>query len=193
MTLTNQIDVKALLNKIAQAQSEHEYLWILQKLQRLDLDEDIQWYKLYYSCFVCISLSLLKISSDKQSDYLEDAAFFLRRLLLIKPKDPEAIILQALLFQAKGSLSSNHPSSQYTSKIIQLLDIAQALDPQNPRIFYLKAKIASNKVDFLECDKRNILAFLLQAKANYATYIPKHEYAPDWGEPQTNELISWFS
>ncbi|MGB0522621.1 MAG: hypothetical protein ACPGJS_06660 [Flammeovirgaceae bacterium] len=185
--------IKQLIEQMNAAQTEEEYLVVLQQLHRLDIPPDLEWLIPYYACLTCILLSMLELHIDKRDEYIDDAESFLKRLLLLKSRDPETHILHAFWYQAKIMIAVLTRGPLYIGEIERLLEKAQALDPQNPRVYFLKAQAAYNKPRIIGGGKKKALPLLLKAKAKYATYIPPHELSPNWGEEQTLSMLTKIS
>ena len=130
---------------------------------------------------------------DKKDEYIEDAASFLRRLRLIQPRDSETLVLNAFWLQAKVMVSVLLRGPMYIKEIETLLERAQALDPQNPRVYFLKAQAALNKPSFIGGGKKKALPLLLKAQAKYEAHSQSCELSPNWGYKQTTELINKIS
>jgi len=193
MTPTTLNTAQSLISKLDEAQTEEEYLLVLQQFHRLDLGDDMKWFMPYYCCLTCILLSMLDLPVDKRDEYVEDAESFLRRLHLINPRDAETMILNAFWLQAKIMISVLTRGPLYIKEIDRLLEKAQALDPQNPRVYFLKAQAALNKPSFIGGGKKKARPLLLKAQAKYESYTIPYELAPDWGEQQTLDLIKQVS
>lgn len=182
-----------IIAQIEQATTEEDYLVVLQKLHQLDLKDNHSWFLPYYACLTCILLSMLDLHIDKKDEYIEDAESFLRRLHLINPRDAETHVVHAFWLQAKIMVSVLLRGPMYIGEIEGLLEKAQALDPDNPRVYFLKAQAALNKPSFIGGGKKKAKPLLMKAQAKYEAYELPYDLAPNWGKAQTFALIEKIS
>lgn len=190
MTPSLDSQIKILIEDINQANTESEYLIILQKLHKLDLDDSLEWCVHYYGCLTCILLSILEMPSARKDEYIDDAERFLKRLYLVKPNDSEVLVLNAFWYQAKIMIAVLIRGPLYMQEIDKLLEKAMAINPDNPRIYFLMAQSVYNKPRFIGGGKKKAYPILLEAKAKFESFEADSEIAPDWGYDHTLRMIA---
>ena len=127
------------IRKLYQSQSPEELVEIANTFDRIGRKESGKWLPFYYASYANVNLLFLSpdLSADEKNRYLDQAQEELDAAFKIKNKESESYTLQALICQMR--ITAQGDARQYSALAGEALAKAELLDPQNPRVYYLKA------------------------------------------------------
>jgi hypothetical protein len=149
-------------------------------------ETDPKWEVLYYETFALIRLGKYDPNDDKKEISLKKAEELLAGL---PTSNAEVLVLKAL--EARTVLSLHHELFlQYLPLIIQSLDSAQTLDPENPRVYLLKGSLQYYMPENMGGGKEKGLALIRLSLEKYNHAIPANKYSPDWGRSEAVKMLA---
>lgn len=130
------------------------------------------------------NLNQIKDDKEKKSKFLEDGIEHLEKCLELKEDFAEA---RGLLSSFLGQKISLNPlKAVYLGpKSGQMMSAALEIDPQNPRLFYLKGVGAYYTPAMFGGGTDNARNALKKAAEYFKTYKAPSVFYPDWGERET--------
>lgn len=146
------------------------------------------WLPYYYEAYALINMSFIETMEASKSKYCDRAQEILYEALKIKPGESELFVLQAMLYYARMAISPMLNGPLYLPRAVRVLNDAESLDPENPRIFYLRAKSTMNTPKFLGGGFEAALPIFEKALARYNSFKTKSYIDPDWGREDALRL-----
>ena len=147
-----------------------------------------EWLPYYYDAYAYANMSFIETNEGDKEMYCNKAQNLLDEVLRIKPDESELFVLQALICYARMSISPMINGPLYLPKAVSALNDAEKLDPDNPRIFYLRGKSTINTPKFFGGGKDAALPILEKALTVYKNFKPKSTVHPDWGKEDAERL-----
>jgi hypothetical protein len=106
---------------------------------RIAQKETSEWLPLYYTAYANVSVTFFnqQLTTEEKVKIFDKAQQKVDEALKITDKESEIFALQAMIYQLRISTDQQN-AYQYTMKINEALGRAETLNPQNPRIPYLR-------------------------------------------------------
>jgi tetratricopeptide (TPR) repeat protein len=147
-----------------------------------------EWLPYYYDAYAYANMSFIETNEGDKEMYCNKAQNLLDEVLRIKPDESELFVLQALICYARMSISPMINGPLYLPKAVSALNDAEKLDPDNPRIFYLRGKSTINTPKFFGGGKNVAIPILEKALNMYKSFKQKSTVYPDWGKEDAERL-----
>ena len=150
-----------------------------------------QWAANYYACYSLTVLSYIEKDAKKKDAYLDDAEVFLNNAISdYKTESDELYVLKAMFANARLAV---HPAMRY-KKFGDLfnedIEKAKTIQPDNPRIYYLKGNSVYYTPKMFGGGAKNALPEFEKAEELFTKESKDDIYKPFWGEKQNLEMIA---
>ena len=143
----------------------------------------------YYSAYTKAVISYKEKESKKRDLYIDMATKYFDKAKQIKPEDSETYALAALLANARLSVDGASRWKEYGEIFEKNLTKAKELNPNNPRIYYLKGAAIFYTPKMFGGGGKKAKPFFEQAKPLFPTQDTSSVLIPTWGERQTDEFL----
>jgi tetratricopeptide (TPR) repeat protein len=147
-----------------------------------------EWLPYYYEAYAYINMSYIETNEGNKEMYNDKAQNLHDEAFKIKPDESELFVLQSLIYYARMSISPMINGPLYITKAINALSDAEKLDPDNPRIYYLRGKSTINTPKFFGGGKNAALPIFEKALIMYKTFKLKSFVHPNWGKEDAEKL-----
>jgi hypothetical protein len=97
-----------------------------------------QWITNYYAAYAKAISTYHETDAVKKDQMIDDAEKNLATLKTLKGDSSETYVLAALLINARVAVDGKNRGAKYGSVFSENLTKAKAINPENPRIYYLK-------------------------------------------------------
>ena len=176
-------------NKFKSAKTVNDYQNIEKEFIQISNYEQNEWLPLYFIAQAIIFKTFAEPDKSKIDPYLDSAQIFIDRAFLITPGEPEIYVLQGLLYQSRISVNPMKRGRQFTQKASESFEKAKAINPENPRIYYLEGQSIYNTPKMFGGGKKNALPLFKQAKEKFDKFEPATPISPNWGKEQNEQLV----
>jgi len=149
-----------------------------------------EWLPLYYAGFATIFMAQNETEDGKVDIYLDQAQKYLDMASQIKSDESEILVLQGFLHQTRIKVSPMGRGQKYSTLANEVFAKAIALNPENPRIYYLQAQNVYNTPKMFGGGKKNALPLFQKADEKFKKFIQVSEISPKWGNKSNQELLS---
>ena len=143
----------------------------------------------YYSAYTKAVISYKEKDAKKRDLYLDMANKYFDKVKEIKPNDSETFALAALLANARLSVDGANRWKEFGAIFEENLTKAKELNPNNPRIYYLKGAALFYTPKMFGGGGKKAKPFFEQAKPLFSTQDTSSVLIPTWGERQTDEFL----
>ena len=143
----------------------------------------------YYSAFAKALISYREKDSKRRDLYVDMANKYYDKVKEIKPNDSETFALGAMLANARLSVDGASRWKEYGAIFEENLTKAKELNPNNPRIYYLKGAALFYTPKMFGGGGKKAKPFFEQAKPLFPTQDTSSVLIPTWGERQTDEFM----
>lgn len=182
---TNEAYQKAMsqaIEKLFQAKTIPEYLEMANQFERISQIEKTEWLPLYYQSFAYIMVSFQEPENAKKDIYLDQAQKYLDQAMTIDPNESELYLLQGFLYPSRITIDPMNRGVQYIGDMNQALDKALELNPDNPRVYYLRATMIFHTPEAYGGGADKALPLYQTAVDKFKIFKPKSEISPNWGK-----------
>jgi len=155
------------------------------KLERAAAAAPADWLPRYYQAYaLVVSVFQSKENGAAKDKALDRAEEALAQALRLKGDESEVLTLQAYLYQARLGIEPMARAQEYSAKVTEAVDRAEALNPANPRPYLVEANNVYYTPVAYGGGAAKARPIYEQAKAKYAAFKPASPLAPTWGQDQ---------
>jgi hypothetical protein len=149
-----------------------------------------QWLPYYYASLARVRTAFMQQDKSKIDPIIDQAEALEKKAAALNPDQAEILCLKSLIASARIAVDPQTRGMQYGPEAGQLLQQAQSIAPNNPRItlllgqnaFYTPAQWGGGK------DKAKPL--LEKAIQQFSTFKPATDISPNWGKGLAEYLLA---
>ena len=174
--------MKPIISQIDSIKNGVELLGIAQKFEEMTEQYPDEWLAPYYTAY-CYNLMAYSGRDSVQRDAaLEHANNALDQAQNLNPASSENLLLQAYIYQMQIDINPETRSKKIAPIITSLLEEVEKNDPENPRLYFLKAQRLFFSSNPSQKNLMEACPIAQEAVFRYATHEPDSDIAPQWGE-----------
>lgn len=160
----------------------NEYLDCASRFERIAIAEKKQWIPYYYASYSLVVMSFEEANGSKRDLILDRAQALLDEALELDAKESELHVLQAFLYPSRILVDPMGRGMEYMGLMLSSLETAKALNPDNPRIYYLEGINKANLPPSMGGGPEEAKPLLEQAVAKFDAFSNSDPLWPLWGE-----------
>jgi hypothetical protein len=177
------------IQKMYQARTLDELTGLANQFDRISQVEKTEWLPGYYAAYCYVSvLFFAELSNEDKQKYLDMAQANIDNILLRAKNESEIYTLQALIYQLR--ITDASLGYKFSTKSNEALAIAEKLNPENPRVYYLKGSNTFYTPKSFGGGPENAKLLLEKAAKMFASQTVENKLLPSWGSEHTNQLLS---
>jgi hypothetical protein len=177
------------LQAFAQAKTVEEMQNVANKFARISTLKAQEWLPNYWLSYTYVRMSLNDTDKTKKDQYLDEAEKAWKTAQKFLPQADEMTILAAYIANARMAIDPMSRWQTFGSEFREKLAEAKALNPENPRIYFLEGQSAMYTPEQFGGGKANAKKILLVAAEKFAKFKPASEFHPNWGEARAQALL----
>ncbi len=181
--------MSAALKSMNTAKSIPDLQLTANQFDRIASAEKKEWLPGYYAAFASVQMSFMEPEPAKRDLYLDKGQTYLDQILKLAPNESEIYVLQGFLYQARIQVSPMDRGQKYFMFSEEALGKAKALNPENPRAYYLSGQMKFYMPAAFGGGPVVALPLLTTAKQKFDTFKPTSELAPNWGLNSNQNLL----
>jgi len=184
--------MKKALTELDKAETAEGFKSVVNAFERIAVAEEDEWLPVYYQSYAHMMAAIDYMDIGMMKDCLAHVAKareLVEKAEKMAPKESEIYALKALVYQGHIWEDPQIKGAQYTPLVIEAAEKAIALDPANPRGFYIKGQQLFFMPTFIGGGPEAALPFLEKAQEKYKTFEPASELHPSWGRDNVEGLI----
>jgi len=170
------------IETLFQSKTISEYVEVANQFERISQIEKTEWLPLYYASFAYIMISFQEPDNAKKDTYLDQAQKYLDQAKAIDPNESELYMLQGFLYPSRINVDPMNRGMLYIGDMNKSLDKALELNPDNPRVFYLRATIMHHTPEAYGGGAAKALPLYETAVEKFGIFKPKSAICPNWGK-----------
>jgi len=170
------------IEKLFQATTIPEYVEVANQFERITQIEKAEWLPLYYASYAYIMISLQEPDNAKKDTYLDQAQKYIDQAFVIEPNESELYMLQGFMYPSRINIDPMNRGMVYMGKMNASLDKALELNPDNPRVYFLRATMTFHMPEAYGGGAAKALPFYRTADDKFNVYKPKTDLFPNWGK-----------
>lgn len=161
--------------------------------ERISNAMEEEWLPAYFHAYSQMLLAMASMKEQQMEQcqaYVAKAQEALDKAMALEGAHAEIWALQGLVYQGRIWEDPQAKGAEFSMKSHQALDQAIALDPQNPRAYYLKGQNIFFTPSFFGGGPSAALPLLEKAENLFAAAKPASELEPQWGRESNQRLLN---
>ena len=178
------------IDMLAQANSSQAAIDVTNYFERVAEANKNEWLPLYYAAYSSLSAGYQQEKSAMKDEWYKKGLDFIERAKAIKENESELLAMEGYL---KLMYISNDPMTrapQQTGDAIALLEKAKALNPANPRPWFIHGQNTFYTPEFFGGGPKNAKPLLEKASGLYKSFTPENSLMPKWGTERCEKLLA---
>jgi hypothetical protein len=180
--------MKSTLLQMDQALGAEQYLDCANRFERIASAEKSKWMPYYYASH-CLAIMSFEESNGEQKDKILDRAQELldrsMELNTEKSVKSELQVLQAFIYPSRIMVDPMGRGGIYFEKMFTSLETSKALNPDNPRPYFLEGTYKLNIPEAMGGGTEKAQPILEEALVLYEAFSKPDPLWPAWGEDAT--------
>ena len=148
-----------------------------------------EWSTNYYAAYANVIASFIVADSKKKDLFLDEADKYLEKVKSLGSQDDETYVLAALITNARIAVDGQNRGMQYGAILNQYMVKAETINPDNPRIYYLKGTSLFYQPEMYGGGKEKAKPYFVKAKELFAKEAKASVLKPHWGEKQNLDFL----
>jgi len=180
--MKNNIDRLYKLNSSSELQS------LANQFERIANAEPGKWLPDYYAAYCHIRTTFFNdLDPDAKQEQLDKAQQIVDKLMKTYDDESEIFTLQALLYQLR--ITDIASGAKYSQKAAAAIANAEKLNPNNPRIYYLRGSNTFHTPKFFGGGAEYAKPDLEKAAAMFENQKSADSLMPTWGPEHNKQLL----
>jgi len=177
------------INKVYKLKSSTDLEALANQFERIGHAEQDQWLPAYYSAYCFVRSTFFDtMNADDKHKQLDKAQNVIDQLLKKKNNESEIYALQAFIYQLR--ITDMSKGAKYSRKAAEAIAIAEKLDPENPRVYYLRGSNTYHTPKFFGGGADKAKSDLEKAAKIFESTKTENELLPSWGGEHNKHLLS---
>ena len=143
----------------------------------------------YYAAWSKAILSFIEPDKKRKDFLIDEGNKYLDKVKAIDPKRDETYVLAALLINARIAVDGATRGMKYGKDFSEALDEAKNINPDNPRIYYIKGTSTFYTPAAFGGGKKKAKEYFEKAKDLFAKQDKSSILKPFWGEAQNEDYL----
>jgi|WetSurMetagenome_2_1015567.scaffolds.fasta_scaffold01283_7 hypothetical protein len=148
-----------------------------------------EWSSNYYAAYAKVILSFIVQDSKKKDLFLDQADKYLEKVKSLDSQNDETYVLAALITSARIAVDGQNRGMQYSGIVSQYMEKAEKINPDNPRIYYLKGSSLFYQPEMYGGGKEKAKPYFEKAKELFTKENKTSILKPNWGEKQNLDYL----
>ena len=180
--------MKTNIDKLYELRTPAELQELANQFERIAQAEPDKWLPDYYAAYCYIrSTMLVNMDADSKNEQLDKAQRIVDKLMKTCDSESEVYTLQALLYQMR--ITDMTSGAKYSRKAEAAITIAEKLNPENPRVYYLLGSNLYHTPKFFGGGAENARPELEKAAALFESQKSSDPLKPAWGPHHNKQLL----
>ena len=143
----------------------------------------------YYAAYSKAIISFLEPDKKRKDLLIDEANKYLDKVKAIDDKRDETYVLEALLINARIAVDGASRGMKYGGDFSKALEKAKSINPDNPRIYYLKANSLFYTPAAFGGGKKKAKEYYEKAKPLFAKEDKSSVLKPYWGANRNEDYL----
>jgi hypothetical protein len=148
-----------------------------------------EWSSNYYAAYAKVIVSFIVQDIKKKDLFLDEADKYLEKTKSLGSENDETYVLAALITSARIAVDGQNRGMQYSGILNQYMEKAEKINPDNPRIYYLKGSSLFYQPEMYGGGKEKAKPYFEKAKELFAKETKTSMLKPHWGEKQNLDYL----
>ena len=177
------------IDKMNSLTSSAELQSLATQFERIGNAETDKWLPNYYAAYCYVYSTVFdSLNNDAKKVQLDKAQAIIDNIVKKFSTESEIYALQAFLYQLR--ITDMMSGAKYSGKAAEAIAIAEKLNPENPRVYYLRGSNTFHTPKFVGGGPDKAKPDLEKAAVLFANQKPIDPLMPTWGAYHNNQLLS---
>jgi hypothetical protein len=172
----------ATLADYGKAGNDEELKAVEARFERIAMAEPSQWIPRYYIAMINCNMAFQNPDPAQKKLYTDKAQKFIDEAMNIASKESELYTLQGMIYLAVIGINPMNNGMVYSGKATGSFETAKALNPNNPRPYYMQGLTVLNTPVEYGGGKKAAIGLLTKANELFASFVPVSPLYPNWGK-----------
>ncbi len=180
--------MKSNIEKLYTLNSTTELQTLANQFERIGNAEPEKWLPNYYAAYCFIRSTFFDdTNADAKQEQLDKAQQIIDKLMKTFDDESEIHTLQALLYQLR--ITDMASGAKYSQKAASAIASAEKLNPENPRVYYLRGSNTFHTPKFFGGGAENAKPDLEKAAEMFEHQKSSDSLMPAWGPEHNKQLL----
>ena len=177
------------LQKIGNAKTVAEFTALANQFERIANAEPGKWHPRYYTAFCYVwSTAIGDIQAEDKHKLLDLAQVQMDILQKTFKKESEIFALQAFIYQMR--ITDMSKGFKYSSLASEALDESEKLNPNNPRVYYIRGNNIFHTPKAFGGGKEKAKPLFEKAAGLYESQKLENTFEPGWGSDHNKQMLA---
>ena len=183
-------DLKAGVDDLDSAKNMNDWVSASNHLVLIANKYSDDWAANYYACYSLTVLSYMEKDAKKKDGYLDNAEVYLKKAIEDYKSDyDELYVLSAMYDNARLAVQPMARYKSFGDLFNRNIEKATSLQPNNPRIYYLKGNSVYYTPKMFGGGAKNATPDFEKAASLFKNESKGDVYKPYWGEVQNQQML----
>jgi len=186
--------MKGALENMKYEKPTEELQRVAHQMERIGNAESTEWLPYYYAsiAYVMMAAKEMQTNGDRVGEFVEHAEKHLEKTLALEDQNSEVLTLKGYVTMANIWVNPIVNGALYGPKAVMQFDQAIEANPENPRPYSLKAQNLYYTPAMFGGGAETAKPIFLKAKEKFATFEPKSDIHPSWGEEANSYFMDFY-
>lgn len=181
--------MKTNIQKITGAKTTAEFTTLAGQFERIAHAEPDKWLPGYYAAFCYVNaVASIEMKPDEKHKLLDVAQNKLDALLKSFTEESEIYALQSFVYQLR--ITDMSKGFKYTGMSFEALEKAEKLNPENPRVYYLRGTNTFHMPKAFGGGKEKAKPLFEKAAGLYENQNAVTTLKPSWGSEHNKKMLA---
>lgn len=179
------------LGQFATAKTADDYKNMANTFARIAQAEPNEWLPKYYAaqCRVLAGYQLLQTNMVEAQELAKTALTEIEAAKKLVPMETELMVLEAFTYQLQLIENPMANGAKYSPMIFETLGKAEAVNPENPRIYMIRGEFTLNMPEFYGGGVSKAMPDIKKAVDKFETFKPASPLHPNWGKNRSLHIL----
>lgn len=179
------------LGQFAMAKTADDYKSMANTFSRIANAEPNEWLPKYYAahCRIIAGYSLTESNMTEAQELAKTALEEIKAAQKVAPMETELMVIEAFAYQLQLIENAMSKGPMYMPMILETLGKAEAINPENPRIYMLRGEFTLHLPAFVGGGVDKARPDLEKAVAKFETFKPTSPIHPNWGKERIQSIL----
>ena len=181
--------IKKGIEMLQQSKSSTESVAATHYFERLSELHSSEWLPLYYAAYGSLNAGTQEEAPSAIDAHYQKGLEQIRKAKKLNPGESEIFALEGYLMLMYISNDAMKRAPSQTADAMQLIETAKAMNPNNPRPWFVHGQNTLFTPDFFGGGAKNAKPLLEKAVALYNNFTPANDLMPVWGKERCEKLL----
>jgi hypothetical protein len=179
------------LGQFAAVKTADDYKNTANAFARIANAEPNEWLPKYYAaqCRLLAGYELMKTNMTEAQELAKTALTEIEAAEKLAPMETELMVLKAFTYQLQLLENPMTNGQKYSPLIFATLGKAEAINPENPRIYMVRGEFTLNMPEFYGGGVTKATSDIKKAAEKMEAFKPASPVHPNWGKEHTQSLV----